>query len=453
MRSEGSGGKDAGVARVLKASGREHAGMAVVVGPRHVITCAHVVNDAVGRPHASQGKVKERITVDFPLSARKESREGTVIAWHPMGAHPEFDVAVLHLDRDIPPDVDIAIFGHFKYDISEDSLSVFGIAAGHLTGKHVDAVLKGPTTSAEVQIDDAKGNDTFVRRGFSGAGVWDKQREAFVGIVRAVDTGGGRLSAYMTPTAALVNAWEGMPCEERSLPRGFVGIWTGVATGFLIVMLYLFHMSQSAPAERHPQLALFAGMHLYIVGAALIGWMWKLWANDFKLHSWAQRIPRFAGTQLAANEEARRILGVVSILCFVLLPMYAQGHFIRKFHKQGHIYIYVKEFGFTREQLHSGARPCIGTRLCQHPDAGRYSTVAPIAPAEGGYWNDRYHYGDIRPKSSWGKSVTFYPILQPIAIFILTALVVALHGRAAWLTFAGAREPRVAKSTPPPVPA
>jgi hypothetical protein len=48
-------GKEAGIAKVLLGEGvtgrppAKHAGMGIVVGPRHVLTCAHVVNTAAGQ--------------------------------------------------------------------------------------------------------------------------------------------------------------------------------------------------------------------------------------------------------------------------------------------------------------------------------------------------------------------------------------------------------------------
>ena len=70
--------------------------------------------------------------------------------------------------------------------------------------------------------------------------------------------------------------------------------------------------------------------------------------------------------------------------------------------------------------------------LCQYPEAGRYSLVKPASPDKGGLWNNYYHYGEI---SIENESVTFFPILQPLIVNLLTALTVALYGAALWRTF------------------
>ena len=57
-----------------------------------------------------------------------------------------------------------------------------------------------------------------------------------------------------------------------------------------------------------------------------------------------------------------------------------------------------------------------------HPEEGSWSLLVatPKPGAEGGYWDNAYHFGD-RSKGV-GSTVTLFPILQPIAIFFLTAL-------------------------------
>jgi hypothetical protein len=113
--------RDAGIAKVLIAAGAvrdpitglmvDNAGMGIVVDSRHVLTCAHVVNTAVGEPIESGNRPDRKVKIVFPLSKNAQPIEGTTTtAWYPIEANPISDVAVIELDEDVPNDVGIATF-------------------------------------------------------------------------------------------------------------------------------------------------------------------------------------------------------------------------------------------------------------------------------------------------------------------------------------------------------
>ena len=58
-------------------------GVGALVGPREVVTCAHVVNAALGREPRSQEPPAERVTVAFAVARRRGScvgGRGTAVA-------------------------------------------------------------------------------------------------------------------------------------------------------------------------------------------------------------------------------------------------------------------------------------------------------------------------------------------------------------------------------------
>jgi hypothetical protein len=436
-------GKNAGVARVLLDDGPHHAGMGIVVSPRHVLTCAHVANTAIGRPVQATLRPTQELGVDFPLSALGERRYGHVGPWSPMGRMPEYDVAVIELTEDVPADVGIAVFAEIRTVLDGDPLSVFGAAAREPNGHHVDAKFMGSCSEVEVQIDGVKTAGVFVQRGYSGAAAWDSRHAAVVGMVRAVHTGEGVQVAYMVPTLRIAAVWSAFPYEVRRLPFLLNWLWTLFATLFLGLIVHFFWVVQAAAPDEHPQLAAFTGMHLYVVGAALLGGLWYLHTRSQLRHDWSARVPRFAGIDLGPDVGANRTLSTLSLVLFVLVPLYAQGHFLRTFLTQGHVYIYSDDFGYTPSELPG----CLGRHgLCQHLEAGRFSTVHPRPPAQGGYWNNAYQYGDARPGTR--QTVTFWPILQPLAVFFLTGSALVLQALAARATFSRPRSPDL--SAPPP---
>jgi hypothetical protein len=71
---------------VLRSDARTPAGVGVVVGDRHVVTCAHVVNAALGRVKREQARpgADTRVDIDFPLLQDADDRlprRCRLVAW------------------------------------------------------------------------------------------------------------------------------------------------------------------------------------------------------------------------------------------------------------------------------------------------------------------------------------------------------------------------------------
>jgi hypothetical protein len=226
-----------GAAKADLATGRlvRHAGMGIVLDSRHVLTCAHVVNAALGLPNNFAPQPTGSVSVVFPLSATGHSVQGTVVAWRPMGADGVADVAILELLEDASRDVGSASFFHGDQSLDGDALMVFGVRAGSEIGNHVEARFMGPTSAGTVQIDGTRVLGVFVQGGFSGAAVWNVQKQGVVGMVVARDINSADRVAYMIPLSGLEEVWpalakqgtNGLPpmfadyVEEKT--RGFVG--------------------------------------------------------------------------------------------------------------------------------------------------------------------------------------------------------------------------------------
>jgi hypothetical protein len=210
-------GKEAGIAKVLITDGPvqdgttgrlvSHAGMGIVVGRCHVLTCAHVVNTAVGLPVDSAAQPDRPVRVMFPFSANARPVEGKVVAWHPMSAKPLGDVAVIELNAGIPEDIRVAAFCHTDRTFNNHPLTVFGFRAGNEEGNYVEAKFMGPTSAGRVQIDGVKVTGVFIEKGYSGAAVWDPFQEAVVGMVSATNASLADRVAYMVPAVDLEKAW------------------------------------------------------------------------------------------------------------------------------------------------------------------------------------------------------------------------------------------------------
>lgn len=92
------------IVRILRTASVVPAGVGFVITDRHILTCAHVVNTALGRGQRAQDEPGPdvRIQVDFPMlgaAGGTPSRSCKVLAWAPpplSGVTGE-DVAVLEL--------------------------------------------------------------------------------------------------------------------------------------------------------------------------------------------------------------------------------------------------------------------------------------------------------------------------------------------------------------------
>src|SRR6478609_3945406 len=97
-----------GIARIVVAieagdCADRHVGMAIVIDERHVMTCCHVLNDALGRASRldpTPPPQDDLFDVDFPYAANAR-RTGRVTHWG-LALQPARDVAIIELSEDSP---------------------------------------------------------------------------------------------------------------------------------------------------------------------------------------------------------------------------------------------------------------------------------------------------------------------------------------------------------------
>src|SRR3954466_7312180 len=91
----------AAVARLRSAQGAV-VGAGFLVGDRRLVTCAHVVQSALGRSDAMRPGDEEFVNVDFPLAAPGTARRARGEAWPPAQPDDSGDVAVLSILDPMP---------------------------------------------------------------------------------------------------------------------------------------------------------------------------------------------------------------------------------------------------------------------------------------------------------------------------------------------------------------
>jgi WD40 repeat protein len=225
-------------ARLLDITGRPVGG-GVVVDERHVLTCAHVVVDALGDAITPVQPPQGTVEVDF-LTADAAPATARVVAggWVPPDRTGRGDVAVLELPGPLPEGVVAAPLRRVAR-LRGDRFEVVGFprGSGYETGVSASGVLGGRAGPGRewVELQGVAVTGHRVERGFSGAPVYDQRVGAVVGIVVADDRVAEAKLAWMLPVATLVDYWAGLAPLVRAWavwgPGELEGHWSPRARG------------------------------------------------------------------------------------------------------------------------------------------------------------------------------------------------------------------------------
>jgi WD40 repeat protein len=206
------------VVRVLQAGSSTPAGVGFVVGERHILTCAHVVNAALNRKQRTQEApgLTVRVQVDFPILGNPEgpSRNCRVEAWAPP---PEVgiidgDVAGLVIIGDELPQGAVPARLTEATGFNNAVANVFGYPAEppRGDGAWVTVQLRGPVGGEMIQLDLSPGAAMRVQPGYSGSPVIvasDGVGDAVVGMVAGTGRDSDSPDAYAISVTQLVKAW------------------------------------------------------------------------------------------------------------------------------------------------------------------------------------------------------------------------------------------------------
>jgi hypothetical protein len=214
-------------ARIFPLSGDVPVGAGVHIGERKIVTCAHVIEAALGLADITM-RPTDRVRVDFPQAAGRQVRHAQVIenAWFPQREEAG-DLAVLEIvgeDVTLPAPAPLRLVG----SPNRRKIEVLGHPIGRPNGVWSRARLMGPAgPNVEwIQMDTPTLTGKPIQQGFSGAGVIDEEDGTVIGCVVGIDTETEERVAWMIPTDVIAVYWpdlrakcQSAPAERRRRPR------------------------------------------------------------------------------------------------------------------------------------------------------------------------------------------------------------------------------------------
>jgi len=204
------------IVRIFRQKDNQPVGAGVLVGDGKVLTCAHVVNSALGLPQYSPEQPPEEALVrfDFPLVSPGTVLAGRVVVWHPPSEDSGGDIAGLEIVGGVPDSTEILhlVVAENYWD---HAFRVMGFPGSYADGVWADGVLRDRTGRGWIQIEDIHQTGYFVTQGFSGTPVWDEDVGGVVGIVVAAERREQVRAAFIIPAAIILQAWPDLRTDNN----------------------------------------------------------------------------------------------------------------------------------------------------------------------------------------------------------------------------------------------
>jgi len=196
-----------GIIRISHANGVV-VGAGFLVSPNYVLTCAHLVAQALTIPPNTPDVPTGLIDLDFPLIAPGQKIKARVEFWQPVNPSVAGeDIAGLKIEGECPPGVQPVRLVTAD-DVWQHPVRVFGFPSGHNHGVWATGVLRGELGNGWIQMEAVNVPGYRVEPGFSGAPVWDETLSGVVGMAVAAERQReGVKAAFMIPTKVLSQTW------------------------------------------------------------------------------------------------------------------------------------------------------------------------------------------------------------------------------------------------------
>ncbi|MFL6119799.1 substrate-binding domain-containing protein [Actinophytocola sp.] len=219
-------------------------GVGFLIDDRRLLTCAHVVNQVLGRDHDDRRKPVTPVEVEFSLVDGHPTATAQVTVWGPtLGDADErpSDIAGLELlpAENAPPGTSPPGFARPQAD---SVVHLYGYPADRPRpdGAWTVATLRHRVRTGLIQIDSNEGAAHRVQPGYSGSPLLDA-RERVVGMLVTASTRGDQHDGYAIPGDRLRAVWPRAARPPTALPSAPVRLrrvsWKWPVSLALVVVL------------------------------------------------------------------------------------------------------------------------------------------------------------------------------------------------------------------------
>ncbi|MFI0350917.1 trypsin-like peptidase domain-containing protein [Actinomadura sp. 9N407] len=187
----------------------DHWGFGLLVAPGKVVTCAHVVAQAVGEPNELAYAPAGTIRLAFPFLGPQAETSARVAAWAPMMGEDSGDIAGLEIVGEAPAGARPAGMARGgPYDEHEVLAYGYQDVEAAQAPTWVPGQIAGEIASGRLQIGARQSTGGLrIRKGFSGGPVWDRRTGQVIGLIAQAWLGPDMWLAYAVSGDQVYEAW------------------------------------------------------------------------------------------------------------------------------------------------------------------------------------------------------------------------------------------------------
>jgi hypothetical protein len=193
-------------------------GAGILVGPRQVITCAHVIRDALKLSKTPEQPPNQEIMLDFPFPAPGIFLSAQVKIWKPRKENGSGDIAGLEITNGLVPSISRPVKLIMTNEISElsgHSCLAYGFPENYDTGVwSFDNKIQEERSGGTVQVTNENVTGHRIQKGFSGGAIWDDELKGVVGIITTADNQKNNKVAFMLPTKAITKVYPLLEADD-----------------------------------------------------------------------------------------------------------------------------------------------------------------------------------------------------------------------------------------------
>jgi hypothetical protein len=175
------------IVQIHAAGSGEVVGTGFLVAERYVLTCAHVVQAALG---SLENCLDQQIAVTFLFAypGAKQTSQVIFCEYHELNdPQPDKrgrDFAVLYLSAPLPGAIKPVTLANLN---KAEDVPIKSLGFPDEIGRNLKATTRGEVGTGWIQIQGTEQTDLATEEGFSGAPVWCASAQAFVGMIVARD--------------------------------------------------------------------------------------------------------------------------------------------------------------------------------------------------------------------------------------------------------------------------